>query len=531
MFILGKKVNFLVIFWFLFYFLVFGLLLRNSFSYLDPDLGWHLKVGESIVQTGTLPQANAYNYTFKGNWVDHEWLINLVSFEIYNKFGYFSLSIFFSLVIVFSFILLNVYIRKFFPSVPGWLLAFLQLFGLIACLPHFGVRMQEFGFLFLLLELWIITDFNYKKKWRRLFWLWPLFYLWSNIHGSFFLGLSLLFIWPLVKLAERYLISGKWQKYFSGEKAVAARETKNFFLFFLGSLFATLLTPYGRELYTFLGGYSHTFYLGAIQEWTPQFYFPFNYWQLAYLALLSFSLGIYLYNLIRKKAVKADLWQLSLVFIFLALSFKSRRHFPLMFVATFPFLIRTVYDLLDLKKIKYFLVRKELKYFFLVCLGLTGVYQYIGFPLMADPFHHFCSKYPCQAVEFLQKETKYKELNIFNEYNWGGYLIWTYPEKKLFIDGRIPQAEYAGQTFLEEYLDFLRPQADYAAKLEQYNIKLVLIKTKDGKIKASRLEKLIFWLRDSELNSPNYLRRYLDGSSDWQKIYSDPLASIYLKIK
>jgi len=531
MVILGKKLNFLVIFWFLFYFLVFGLLLRNSFGYLDPDLGWHLKVGESIIQTGALPQSNIYNYTFNGNWVDHEWLINLISFEIYSKLSYFSLNIFFALVIILSLLLFNIYIRKFFPQVPDWLLACLQLFGLIACLPHFGVRMQEFGFLFLLLELWIIAEFNYKRKWPMLLWLWPLFYLWSNIHGSFLLGLSLLFIWPLVKLIERYLIFSKWRKYFSQEKNITAREAKIFFLFFLGSFFVTLLTPYGLELYAFLGGYSNTFYLGAIQEWTPQFHFPFNYWQLSYLSLLSLSLILYFYNLIHKKTTKINLWQLSLVFLFLFLSFKSRRHFPLMFIATFPFLIRTIYDLLDLEKIKYFLIRKELKYVFLVCLGLVGIHQYISFPIVDDPFRYFCSKYPCQATEFLQKEIQYKNLNIFNEYNWGGYLIWTYPEKKLFIDGRIPQAEYAGQTFLEEYLDFLRPQADYSAKLNQYNIKLVLIKTKDEKIKAHNLEKLIFWLRDSDLNFPNYLRRYLEGSSDWQKIYSDPIASIYLKIK
>jgi len=531
MLILGKKLNFLVIFWFLFYFLIFGLLLRNSLSYLDPDLGWHLKVGEGIMQTGALPQANIYNYTFNGNWVDHEWLINLISFEIYNKLGYFSLNIFFTLVIILSLLLLNTYVRKFFPLVPDWLLAFLQLFGLIACLPHFGVRMQEFGFLFLLLELWIITDFNYKRKWPQLIWLWPLFYLWSNIHGSFLLGLGLLFIWPLIKLAERYLASSKWRQYFSGEKIIATKEVKNFFIFFLGSLFVTMLTPYGRELYAFLGGYKNTFYLGAIQEWVPQFRFPFNYWQLSYLSLLSLSLALYTYNLVRKKITKIDLWQLCLVFLFLFLSFKSRRHFPLLFIATFLFLIQTIYYLLDLEKIKYFLIRKELKYLFLICLGLAGIYQYVSFSIIANPFNSFCFKYPCQATEFLQKEAQYKNLNIFNEYNWGGYLIWTYPEKKLFIDGRIPQAEYAGQTFLEEYLDFLRPQANYAAKLDQYNIKLVLIKTKDDRVKASSLEKFIFWLRDSELNFPNYLGRYLDSSPDWQKIYSDPLASIYLKIK
>ncbi len=531
MFILGKKSNFLIIFWFLFYVLIFGLLLRNSFSYLDPDLGWHLKVGEEIARTGVLPHANTYNYTFIGNWVDHEWLINFVSFEIYNKLGYLGLNIFFAVVIICSLVLLNFFGRRFFTKTPEWLLAFLQLFGLIACLPHFGVRMQEFGFLFFILELWIIFNFNRGGKWSRLIWLLPLFYLWSNIHGSFLLGLGIVFVWLVVKLIEKYLATSKWQKYLIATNIISTKKAKIFFLFSLGALGVTFLTPYGIELYSFLGGYSNTFYLGAIREWVPQFDFPFNYWQLAYLALVTFAFLFYLYKIVREKSLKADIWQISLVFLFLILSFKSRRHFPLMFVGTFLFLLKTIFDLLGLENIKSFSLKKELKYVILICLGLAGLNQYIILAPIANPFSSFCSEYPCAATEFLKQSEQLKNFNILNEYDWGGYLLWVYPEKKLFIDGRIPQTRYAGQTFLEEYLEFFQKQTDYTKKLDQYNIRLILIRTNSKKIEARPWEKIIFWIQDGDLNRPNYLRKFLNSSSDWQKIYSDSLASVYLKIK
>ena len=36
----------------------------------------------------------------------------------------------------------------------------------------------------------------------------------------------------------------------------------------------------------------------------------------------------------------------------------------------------------------------------------------------------------------------YKRQKIFNNYGWGGYLIRVWPEKELFIDGRLPQYQY-----------------------------------------------------------------------------------------
>lgn len=527
---LGKKSRFLLIFWILFYFLVFGLLLRNSFSYLDPDLGWHLMVGQEISETGNLPEVNVYNYTFTGNWVDHEWLINLTTSEIYNHFGYLSLNLVFALVIVLSLVLLNIFIRRFFAKAPEGAIAGLQFFGLIACLPHFGVRMQEFGFLFLLLEIIIIQKFSDNGNWKTLAWLPPLFYLWSNIHGSFLLGLGLLFIWPFIKIIERRLATGRWRQYFI-DNISSGKIIRIFGGFFLVSFLTTFFTPYGLKLYSFLTEYHNTFYLEVISEWLPQFRFPFNYWQLCYLALVVFFLGVYFFKIKQKKIEKIDLWQLSLVFLFLFLGFRSRRHFPLMFIATFPFLIKTLYESLELGKINWVFFKRELKYLLLFCLGLVGLSQYINLRAIDNPFAYFCTDYPCQATEFLKQNTQYKNLNIFNEYNWGGYLIWTYPGKKLFIDGRIPQTEYAGHTFVEEYLEILKPNGDYAGKLKQYKVDLVLIKTEDVEIKAKNWEKFVFWIEENNLIFPNYLRQYLDKSPDWKRIYIDPLASIYLRIK
>ena len=217
--------------------------------------------------------------------------------------------------------------------------------------------------------------------------------------------------------------------------------------------------------------------------------------------------------------------------LFLLLGFGSRRNFPLVFITSFVFLLQTLLFIWNLEKIKPFILRKELKHLVITCLILVSVAQYADLRIINNPFNYYCRNYPCQALEFLKNDTKYRHLNLLNDYNWGGFLIWAYPERKLFIDGRIPQAEYKGHTFLEEYLDFFKPNEDYEKKLEEYDVKVVVIKTDDYKIKVKKWERLIFWVDEKSLVWPNYLRRHLESSDNWQKVYSDSLASIYVKVK
>ena len=46
---------------------------RTRFS--DPDTWWHLKVGEAIWESRSLPQSDQYSYTTNNHsWIPHEWL-------------------------------------------------------------------------------------------------------------------------------------------------------------------------------------------------------------------------------------------------------------------------------------------------------------------------------------------------------------------------------------------------------------------------------------------------------------------------
>lgn len=42
---------------------------------------------------------------------------------------------------------------------------------------------------------------------------------------------------------------------------------------------------------------------------------------------------------------------------------------------------------------------------------------------------------------------------MFNEYNFGGYLIWQLPEHKVFIDGRMPHLKIGDRHIFKDFND------------------------------------------------------------------------------
>ena len=119
-------------------------------------------------------------------------------------------------------------------------------------------------------------------------------------------------------------------------------------------------------------------------------------------------------------------------------------------------------------------------------------------------------------------------MNIFNTYGWGGYLIWQWPGKQIFIDGRLPQYEFAGHTMMEEYHEFFNEdEQEIENKLKQYDIKLVLLK-KYRPHKLNWFEKYFLQLNQEKINEKeNELENFLDSSGDWQKIYNDNVSNVW----
>ena len=286
------------------------------------------------------------------------------------------------------------------------------------------------------------------------------------------------------------------------------------------SFIGTFFTPYGLKLYSFLIGYGNNAYLSLIDEWLPQSALPLNLAQLLYLALGTTALLFYFYNCFKDKG-KINIWKIFLPIIFLIMSFESKRHFPLFFIVSFGFIMEVYTPIFISLKFAY---SKYLKALLIFCLGLMILLQFLQIKPVNNPLTNFCDNYPCGAINFLKENPQYKNDNIFNEYSWGGFLIWAMPEKKLFIDGRLPQVAFSHWTFIEEYHDFFVSKDKLTAKLKNYNIKLILIRNNQKTYIPKRWEKLFFPVA---VASKNILVSYLNESPDWNVIYRDDTAKIY----
>ena len=84
--------------------------------------------------------------------------------------------------------------------------------------------------------------------------------------------------------------------------------------------------------------------------------------------------------------------------------------------------------------------------------------------------------FPCEAVEFLRNQSN--RGNIFNQYGWGGYLIWKLPEYGVFIDGRMSAwLSSDGRSPVAVYEEIMRGDSGWQQVLENADIDWVLVKS------------------------------------------------------
>lgn len=502
--------------WGLFWLLLLALILRPGLSHLDPDLPWHLKFGQDALLTRQLPRDQIHLWTLpNATWVDHEWLTNVLMFWSFDRFGYAGLNLIFALVIIGVLGLIARRLKAEQPRADYLIMAFLFL-GYLAILPHLGPRPQSLSLLFLALELLILNKVQSWHRWKTVLLLGALFWLWASLHAGFLIGLAVLALWA----AEQIIIG--WRR----------QNPKQFWLGLQTgclSFAATLITPYGFKLYDFLNTYANNAYLAHINEWKAFYVFPLNYWQLLFIALMAAG-AIALFSFKGNQKYLRP-WQWLSLLIFLGLGLKSVRHFPLFFVVA-GLILLPVFLSANAAGAPTFNLPRWLKIFLktslIIILLSLNFFAWWSLPLPKDSFQNFCADYPCQAARQLQAHPRYSQLKLFNKYDYGGWLIWVWPDKQLFIDGRLPQYPLAGWSLLEEYLEFTKPDT-LAAKLQAYRIEAVLWNNQTIRYHLNWLDKFLGFSDENVNSRRNYLKEFLDVSPDWSAVFTDEASTVYIR--
>jgi hypothetical protein len=157
----------------------------------DFDYWWHARTGELILETGTVPRADAFTYSVPGNrWVDIHWLFQVGLAEVRALGGTAGVVVAKAVcVAALTALLLGVGLRR-----GGIALSALAVgLGLLVAGDRFMPRPELPSFV-LLAAVLLLVDRHERRGGRGILWAVPLQLLWANVHGLFAVGLAVLAI-------------------------------------------------------------------------------------------------------------------------------------------------------------------------------------------------------------------------------------------------------------------------------------------------------------------------------------------------
>lgn len=440
---------------------------------VDPDFFWHLATGEWIVKNRALPVPDPFSYTTPGLLSDRErfiltqyWLAQAIYYAIYSFLGYNGIKLL-GFVISGALILL-MRLRYAHGGDPVLFLGTLFL-GLLVILTTFPMeRPQTISFLFFAILLYLLDRqvMDPSSAPGGLALLPALMLTWSNTHGGYLVGQAVILVYVTLE--------GLKVKIPQLGAPMEIRRLRRFAISGALALLASFVNPNGYGAVTVLLELPE-YMTATIIEYAPPiqllgrgFLIPVS----AYLMILAVAgLAIVVTLLKRDRDIRA-----AVLFVgFGYFSWVSFRYVPFFLIWAVPFISRFMSGLRWRNTLRAAALLLPLVTF---CYMLTLPHP---FSRLANVRHFATGEwvdvyYPKEAARFIEAQDI--EGNMYNHYNWGGYLIWRLgPERKVFIDGR-GLYEYVYAQSVEIDNAAMTPEIKgtpfYRAMLDSYGINYVV---------------------------------------------------------
>jgi len=434
---------------------LFGLTARPA---TDPDLWWHLRTGQWIMETGHVPRSDPFSFTRAGDaWVSHEWLSEVVFYELWKHGGATALIGFSAIITTAGFMLL--YLRCLPSGGKAHWAAAATVLGALASAPSFGVRPQMFTFTLASLLLWLLEGGEKKNRPRLLLWIPPLFLLWLNLHAGFALGLALLLAYGVGLIMETAVGSTPWPQ--------AHPIILRVLLLLLACMALVPLNPSGTQLYRYPLDTLRSFGMRSfIGEWhSPDFhgwlYLPFLLVGLLVLAALASS---------RSRPRGRVLMPLILTFL---AALDAVRHIPIFVLVAIPVLAALPVTAASLAASPHRPDSSRFRPLFngavVMLIALFALVKWVSLARNQDARE--AEQFPQNAVAFLRAGDSPRRMFVY--YDWGGYAIWKlYPEYRVFVDGR---ADLYGDDLLQQFKTALQLRTGWQDVLDSWKVEGTLL--------------------------------------------------------
>lgn len=466
--------------------------LASLYRPYDSDLGWHLKYGEYFFKTGQILKDNIFSTEMTGyKWVNHSWATDLLTYLSFNTLGFLGITLLGATVICLTF-----YFFSRAAKLDLWEKAF--IFPLVlyftSAVNMVSFRGQLLSYLFLGILFYLLTFFESASK--KGFFLILLFLLWANFHGGFLIGLVFFGGFIVLELFKDVLESGikDWKRIISEKK-------KLIFLFIASSL-VTILNPWGVGIYYEAYKHSTDPSLQLVKEWLPFEDLTTPWWNLYIAGILVFfgSVFYFFYGLIKEK-----LSGLGLTFGLLFASIWVRRHaWPFYYLSMDA--IKPIVGFFKPESEK--IAQNSAAIVLLLSIALVsymkwpfGQFSQMNWDIYCQEFNS-CTK---GGAQFLIENNLND--NLFTLYNWGGWLIWNYPEVKPPVDGRMHLwRDHQGFSAFEFFYKY--EQDLESIDESKWDVAFV----PPSKNVYQRLEKLM-------------------KAGKWKRVYRDEFSAVFVRIK
>jgi hypothetical protein len=211
------------------------------------DLAYHVRLGELVLATGHMPRADAFTFVARGRpWTDQQWLAQVLFALVYRAGRWQGLVMLRSVLVGTTFTFVYLSCRGTGADRRTSALLALGSFG--AAMLALALRPQLIAFALFAACVWAIA--TGERRPRRLWAVPVLVAVWSNVHGTFFLGPVLI---ALAWIARR--------------RTPASRR-----LLAVGAvtLAATLANPYGLGVWGYVASIStNPAITKTVTEWAP----------------------------------------------------------------------------------------------------------------------------------------------------------------------------------------------------------------------------------------------------------------------
>jgi hypothetical protein len=470
----------------------------------EPDFGWHLRAGLDFFKQGwTLPATDPYSHTMPDwPWVEHAWLTDVIIAGIYSLVGGLGVIFLFGAITMSAWLLASRLARC---GVPFRSLA--CVLSLWVALPYLGARTQLITLLGLSLLLLFLNRWQAGDRWAR----WaipPLFLLWANLHGGFTAGLLLLGL----MIATTTVIRWMWARrmlFTAGPDEVlwSWSDLRQLIIVTVLSTLVTFMNPYGWRLHAeIVDSLSNQFMLDTLQEWQS-----LSTQGLAGRSYVLYLSGLGLGMVLWYRRIEPVRWVIGTCF--LVLSFRHMRNVPFFLLFSLPLcaeLLAIGFDRLG-HGVRQWIGRAwNWGMIGTVAAGLMVLWlgpehlQHVIHSGVRPAEYFRGTSYPIEAVEWAHAHRDQLGHRLYNDYAYGGFLLWWMPEEKIFIDGRMPAWRKKERRIFQDYVVLAGADPPDLTILKKYFVDWAIVRK----------------------NSP--LERRLAEEAAWTRVYEDGKVSLYM---